>query len=163
MELIEIDTRGVKVNKKLFLSIAAGAVVSLPVLAADNSTVTIYGRVNVSLEKTEIKNNPAGDATKTQVVDNSSRIGFRGKEELGANFAAIFQVESRVRADSSGDAWASRDSFVGLEGGFGTLRLGAPSVQSITSRMTRSRKTITTPATQVTCCLHRRFSATVDS
>ena len=163
MELIEIDTRGVKVNKKLFLSIAAGAVVSLPVLAADNSTVTIYGRVNVSLEQTEIKNNPAGDVSKTEVVDNSSRIGFRGKEELGDNFAAIFQVESRVRADRGGDTWASRDSFVGPQGGFGTIRLGRTIGPVYYRRMTHSRKTITTPATQVTCCLHRRFSATADS
>lgn len=110
-------------NKKLFLSMAAGAVVSLPVFA-DNSNVTIYGRLNVSLEETETKNNPAGDISKTQVVDNSSRIGFRGKEELGDNFAAIFQVETRVHADTGGDTWASRDSFVGLQGGFGTIRLG---------------------------------------
>jgi len=110
-------------NKKLFLSVAAGAVVSLPVLA-DNSNVTLYGRVNVSLEQTETTHNPAGDASKMQVVDNSSRVGFRGKEELGDNFAAIFQVENRVHADTGGDTWASRDSFVGLQGGVGTIRLG---------------------------------------
>jgi predicted porin len=33
-------------------------------------------------------------------------------------------VESRVRADRGGDTWASRDSFVGLQSGFGTIRLG---------------------------------------
>jgi predicted porin len=58
-------------------------------------------------------------------VDNSSRIGIRGKKELTPGLNAIFQIESRTKLDdSAGSFFSSRDSFAGLQGGFGTFRAG---------------------------------------
>jgi len=91
--------------------------------------VEIYGRANVTVEHQSVKahGNPAtNDFSVNAVVDNSSRVGFRGKEDLGGGLSAFFQVESRVRLDEgTAGFWASRDSFVGLQSGsLGTLRLG---------------------------------------
>ena len=62
------------------------------------------------------------------VGDNGSFIGFKGNESLGNGLKAIWQVEQKLRLDGSADGdgakWATRNSFVGLSGGFGTLRLG---------------------------------------
>jgi predicted porin len=85
----------------------------------------IYGRVNVSYESIKT------DQTNWEMVDNSSRIGFRGKKALGGGLNGIFQIESRAKVDDgskgnpSGGVLASRDSYVGLQhDGFGTGRFG---------------------------------------
>lgn len=85
------------------------------------STVTIYGRINTTAEAQEL------NGVKTTVLsNNSSRIGFKGTEDLGGGMKAGFQLESGFDS-SNGVAAASffgRQSEVNLAGGFGTLRLG---------------------------------------
>ena len=110
-------------NKKL-MALAVAAAVSAPVLAlADDSTVTLYGTLNVDFENVK-----AGDVfqSRNRVSSNSSNIGFRGVEPLGQGLNAWFQVESGAHIDQSvsGDTWASRNSGVGLNGNFGSILLG---------------------------------------
>jgi predicted porin len=59
-----------------------------------------------------------------QFSSNASRIGFKGAEDLGGGLKAIWQIESGVNLDEQNGTWASRNSFVGLSGGFGTVLLG---------------------------------------
>jgi predicted porin len=54
----------------------------------------------------------------------NSYLGFRGSEDLGGGLKAIWQIEQGVVLDTGGGIWAQRDSFLGLSGGFGTIRLG---------------------------------------
>ena len=68
------------------------------------SSVTLYGRVNTTVERQK-----AGDQTSTQMVNNSSRFGFRGVEDLGGASASTF---------------FGRQSELNLAGNFGMLRLG---------------------------------------
>lgn len=61
--------------------------------------------------------------------DGSSRIGFRGTEDLGGGLKAVFQMEAGVNIDdgSSGNGGGnlfSRTAIVGLEGGFGRVTAG---------------------------------------
>jgi predicted porin len=87
----------------------------------------IYGRVNVTMERIETDNstNPAvPNQSNYEFVDNSSRVGLRYSKDLTAGLKAIFQIESRVNVTDGGDVFSSRDSFAGLQGGFGTFRLG---------------------------------------
>jgi predicted porin len=58
------------------------------------------------------------------VSSNSSRLGVRGTESLGGGLNAIFQIESNVQADAGGSTLASRETFVGLQGSWGTVKLG---------------------------------------
>jgi predicted porin len=105
--------------RKLLVS-AVGAACALPALAQVPAELQIYGRANVSYERITVD----GAETNWEAVDNSSRIGVRGKRDLGGGMSGFFQVESRVRLDSGGDTFSSRDSYIGLQGGFGTVRLG---------------------------------------
>ena len=110
-------------------TLIALALVSLPVAAS--AEVILYGKIRGGVEYTH-----EGDfANKSEknawgVVDYSSYIGFKGSEDLGGNLKAIWQVESLVDIgggkDSSGNprGFATRDSFIGLEGGFGTVKVG---------------------------------------
>lgn len=108
--------------KKTVLALAALAAVSTSALA--QSSVTIYGVLDASLE------NVKGEDSVTRVSSdnfNSSRIGFRGIEDLGGGLKAKFTLESAVNVDTggsgSGTFWG-RSAWAGLEGGFGELRLG---------------------------------------
>jgi predicted porin len=86
------------------------------------SSVTIYGRLNLTVESIK-----RGDADRVgEVVDNSSRIGFKGTEDLGGGLKAGFQIEHGFDA-STGQASSTfwgRQAEVNLSGGFGTVRLG---------------------------------------
>ncbi len=107
--------------KKSLVLTAIAATLAAPAFA--QSSVTIYGRLNLSVESSK-----AGDASKRdwQEVDNSSRIGFAGEEDLGGGNKAIFKIESGFDA-STGTAksrfWG-RESTVGLATRYGTVKLG---------------------------------------
>ena len=65
--------------------------------------------------------------SRNSVDASNSRIRFSGKESLGRGMSALWQIETTVALDNpdgDGSHLANRDSFVGLRGGFGTVRLG---------------------------------------
>lgn len=105
--------------KKTVLALATLAALSGTAFA--QSSVTIYGVVDASLE------NVKGTDSVTRVSSdafNSSRLGFRGVEDLGGGLKAKFTLESAIAVDQgTGNFW-SRAAWVGLEGGFGELRVG---------------------------------------
>ena len=93
------------------------------------SSVTIYGRVNTTVERQK------GDETMTGLFNNASRFGIRGTEDLGGGLKAGFALESGFASDTgAGTGWPGlpvgnginfgRQSEVNLSGGFGMLRLG---------------------------------------
>lgn len=61
----------------------------------------------------------------TGMEAGNSRLGFRGVEDLGGGLKARFQLEGVVDVDAGGGYSFDRDTFVGLEGGFGAVRLGS--------------------------------------
>lgn len=138
-------------NKKA-LALAVAAVVAAPAAFAQSSSVTLYGRAALAFDSYEAKGATAGSAfdlkRRYRVVDNASRLGVRGVEDLGGGLRAIFVIESGVNMDTgttngqSGAAnassaiLASRDSFVGLEGtSWGRLTFGRQSVYWNTNQM----------------------------
>ena len=99
---------------------------SLCLGAAAQSSVSLYGVVDLGLR--HVKN---GDASTTSVSsngNNTSRIGFKGVEDLGGGLKAGFQLESGLNPDTgtSSDAtrfW-NRRSTLSLIGSLGELRVG---------------------------------------
>jgi predicted porin len=91
--------------------------------ASAQSSVTLYGRVDLSVGKN------AGSAQKVMQNGSGSRLGLRGVEDLGGGTKAFFNIEHRYNADTGADTsgnvrfWGGR-SLVGLEGGFGRISLG---------------------------------------
>jgi predicted porin len=102
------------------LAIAAAAVAAP---AQAQSSVTVFGVVDLSLRS--VKNN----ATQSQLGSSgltSSRIGFRGTEDLGGGMKAHFWIEGALDPDTgnpNGQTWQRR-STIGLQGGFGEIRMG---------------------------------------
>ena len=106
--------------KRTLLVAALATLASSAALA--QSSVTIYGRLNLTVEQTELN----GRKLKVE-NNNASRLGFKGTEDLGGGLRAGFQLEHGFSPDtglpSSSSFW-NRQSEVNLSGGFGTVRLG---------------------------------------
>lgn len=106
--------------KKSLLALAVlGAFASA---ASAQSSVTLYGRVDLSVNKA------VGTENKELSNGSGSRLGVRGVEDLGGGLKALFQIETRFDADTGVQTsptrfWHAR-SIVGLSGGFGQIVLG---------------------------------------
>jgi predicted porin len=114
--------------KRIALVAALGAAFAAPAFA--QSSVTVYGRLNTSIEFQ--KNNPNNindnDNESWVLQNNASRIGFKGVEDLGGGLKADFFLEHRFNVDNGavtnpGVFWAG-DSWVGLTSNLGWMRLG---------------------------------------
>ena len=110
-------------KKVLFTLLALGA--SCTALA--QSSVTIYGVADAGLV---VDKDAAGDRL-TRVasgVASGSRIGFKGKEDLGNGLSALFVLESGFNIDTGtsgqGGLLFGRQAYVGLSGTGGTVTLG---------------------------------------
>jgi predicted porin len=64
--------------------------------------------------------------SRSEMQVNNSYIGFKGDKDLGHGLKGIWQLETAVSIDVSdnGEPFANRNSFAGLSGSFGTVRLG---------------------------------------
>jgi len=107
--------------KKSLIALAVAGVVSAPAFAA-TSNVDVYGVMNIAIQDTDATNSDI------QVTDNFSRIGFKGTEDLGGGLKAVWQIESGLGSGSDGVGQvadlATRNTFIGLAGGFGTALIG---------------------------------------
>jgi predicted porin len=110
------------------VTLALGCATWLPGAGhAQIANVTLYGNLNLDLELIRGQQPDGTNPTVTRVSSNSSRIGVRGSEYLGGGQVAIFQIESAVQGDtgnSSSSGMASRETFVGLQGDWGTVKAG---------------------------------------
>ncbi|AXK38993.1 porin [Crenobacter cavernae] len=114
--------------KKLTLAVA----LALPAIA--QADVTIYGFLSAGVESAKATGSGGAEyKTTTRVVDNSSRIGFKGNEDLGNGLKTVWQIESSLRNfeqggtnDSGASATlATRNTFIGLQSSsWGSLLLG---------------------------------------
>ena len=112
-------------------SLIALTLAALPVAAM--ADVTLYGQIKAGVEVSKVKlgektatalGKEKSSKTATEIADFGSRIGFKGHEHLGSNLNAIWQVEQNTSIAGGDKEWASRESFIGLEGGFGKIRAG---------------------------------------
>jgi len=107
---------------RLLVAIAAAGVAASA--HAQTANVALYGRINLDVEGVRGLATDGDDGWRARLSSDSSRFGLRGSEELGGGNAVIFQIESSVSADSGGGTIAGRDTFLGLRGNWGTVRLG---------------------------------------
>jgi len=102
------------------------AVLGASAVASAQTNVTIYGVVDAGIA---YENNGVASVTRLDSGNlNGSRIGFKGSEDLGGGLAAAFQLENGFAVDTGtlgqGGLLFGRQAWIGLNGGFGALRLG---------------------------------------
>lgn len=116
-------------------------IAALSTLAAGSalaqSSVTVYGRLNESVERQKTTTGATSTST-TVLQNNGSRLGFRGTEDLGGGLKAGFTLEHRFSADTGKQTFdgsgtppipnafwgGAGESSVNLSGGFGMIKLG---------------------------------------
>ena len=114
-------------QKKLLTLAVAGA---LAAPAAALAQVEVYGTIHMSLNKMKYGDTVGvGSVSKWDVASHASNVGVRARESLGGGLSAWAQVESNASMERSNNIahtsnFASRNSAVGLQGGFGNVFFG---------------------------------------
>ena len=114
--------------KKSLVALAVAAAV--PAFAQAQTSIQLTGSVDVAVESLNKDANSSGKSD-LQINDgiwSGSKVGIVGSEELGNGLKAIFNLEYEANADNGrladSDRFWSGQSWVGLNGGFGTVKLG---------------------------------------
>lgn len=116
------------------------SLIALAVLAASGASfaqsVTLYGLADVWFGSVKTEDGVAGTSQRQTKLDsggvNTSRWGLKGSEDLGGGLKANFQLEQGFTLDDGSVALSgqpagqafSRQSWVGVSGGFGEVQLG---------------------------------------
>lgn len=117
---------------RTLVSITVAAAFAAPGFAFAQSTVTISGQIKALVGNVKYGNKSAartGNSSETRFQDDSSRIIFSVREDLGNGLAAIGQLDLRYTIDGSGTSGigsSAGNNFVGLQSAsLGQLRLGS--------------------------------------
>ena len=135
--------------KKNAIALAVGALCIAPAAQAQIvfgndsiGTVQFYGKLypqftygtsggatGASETVSPMANAPTGETggSRKSVDSNNSYLGFRGERNLGSTgLKGIWQIEQAIEIDTgnSDATFSNRNSFLGLSGGFGTVKLG---------------------------------------
>ena len=108
--------------KKSLLALAA--LTAFAGVASAQSSVTLFGVVDLNARN--VKNGTNSIKSLSKDGNASSRLGFRGVEDLGGGMRAGFWIEGAMDPDTGtagGQTWQRR-STASLMGGFGEIRLG---------------------------------------
>ncbi len=116
-------------KKSLF---AIAAVTAFAGAAQAQSSVTVYGILDMGYVGANERDSISGTTTKQQVsgfgagAQQTNRLGFRGKEDLGGGTAAFFTFETELTPQgTSYTSNANRQSFIGLsQKGIGQFAIG---------------------------------------
>lgn len=108
-------------------SLIALTLAALPVAAM--ADVTLYGAIKAGVQTYRSVEHTNGKVSKvetgSEIADFGSKIGFKGQEDLGNGLKAVWQLEQGASVAGTNTGWGNKQSFVGLKGGFGTIRAGS--------------------------------------
>jgi len=105
--------------KKHLIAAAVAGILAAPAMAQ----VTVYGIMDLAVRSSSPD---VGPSTTTMESGSfyTSRLGFKGTEDLGGGLKASFTLEGKVDADTGATTLGNRESSVALSGGFGAITLG---------------------------------------
>jgi len=98
-------------------------------LGTSFADATIYGTIDAAYtsQKATIGSSTAKQTSIGATNNGNSAIGFKASEDLGNGMKVSFQQEiglSTDENDENDDSYENRNSFVGLSGGFGDIKVG---------------------------------------
>jgi predicted porin len=111
---------------KTMVATAIVAAIALPTVAQAQSNVTLYGVVDAGIAVSDVGN--GSQTTVSSGIENGSRWGLRGSEDLGDGMAATFVLESGFNVDDGvaqqGGRLFGRKALLGLTGKYGSVEMG---------------------------------------
>ena len=110
------------------LSIALLAALSVTATAYAESSVTVYGRIDVGVGASHVDNGLGSTVNNVEMISGggtSNRIGIKGTEDLGNGYKVKFVLENGFDSDSGAegsDGLAfSREATLQIESPYGIL------------------------------------------
>ncbi|MEJ2330697.1 MAG: porin [Gammaproteobacteria bacterium] len=118
--------------KKTLIAAAVAAAVAAP---AANAGVVIYGTIHASIDYLDAQTSSvcsgvSGSSTPGggfNVCERTSKLGFKGSEDLGNGLKAIWKMETEIAISdgaSKGPFKSARNAYIGLAGDWGTFLYG---------------------------------------
>ena len=120
-------------NKSKFLFASSLLLISMSAISAPK----VYGKLNIALNK---NGSDGVNEKEIDLISNSSRLGLKGQLEMQDGLVGLYQIEYQIdpvdghaRDEVKGEngeievtdsTFTQRNSYVGLKGSFGTLKLG---------------------------------------
>ena len=116
--------------------IALASAIALASITAAHAAPTVYGKVLLTGEYTDVDDKTAAnkDTSTTKLVSNSSRIGFKGEDDLTDTTKLVYQLEYGIDVDAASNQdskgkdknqFYSRNTYIGLaHNTMGTLLAG---------------------------------------
>ena len=110
--------------------IAVAALATLAVSAQAQSSVTLYGNVDVAVGRFGEINVPGGAPSTTKVESSGlteSFFGLKGQEDLGGGLKAVFKLEAPIAVDTGAASTTNffgKNAYVGVAGAFGAVNVG---------------------------------------
>ena len=82
--------------------IAIASAIALASITAAHAAPTVYGKVLLTGEYTDVDDKTAknDDTSSTKLVSNSSRIGFKGEDDLTDTTKLVYQLEYGIDVDA---------------------------------------------------------------
>jgi len=126
-------------KKTAILATAIAAVIAAPLATAAKHEgkgphVTIYGAAHISFDSYDDASGTGAPGGNFQLNSRVTKIGFKGSEDLGNGMTVKWQMEQqynltdvdagRTSVQGEGYVGGARNSWVGLAGDFGEVRMG---------------------------------------
>jgi predicted porin len=112
--------------QKKLLTIAVAGAFAAP--GAALAQVEVYGFISVAVNKYKYSSTPTTPSvSKWDVSSHGSNYGVRGRENIGGGNTAWFQIEQNAPMERSNNVAitpASRNTAVGIQGGWGNFFIG---------------------------------------
>ena len=128
--------------QKKLLTVAVAGALAVPAIAVAQSTTEVYGTVNMAFGQfrysegntarvndgaAPLAANAVNAVSKWDVANGASNYGVRSRENLGGGLSGWVQIEQNAPLERSSNQAikpASRNSAIGLQGGFGNFFMG---------------------------------------
>lgn len=96
--------------------IALASAIALASITAAHAAPTVYGKAFLTLDYVSTDYDAANktDEDTFKLTSNSSRIGFKGDDDLTDTTKLIYQLEYQINPDDDSQQFRSRNTYVGL-------------------------------------------------
>ena len=111
---------------KRALALAVASAFAVHTAYADSGNVNISGWIEADVSYEDI----TGKNVRDNLIAIDGRLNFTGTEDLGNGLSTIWQIGAKINEGASTNQWnpsdifGSNDTFVGLQGSFGKVRIG---------------------------------------
>jgi len=117
---MDTSKKTMKTSKILLLAALPAAIMAANVQAAPE----VYGKLNVSLQQETQDAGASNTQDNWKLESNASRVGVKGSADLGnTGLKGVYKLEygTDVANGDGGTGWTSRNSYLGVQGSWGTV------------------------------------------